>query len=76
MLRATNCSILTDAVLVVNIGNFLDPEAFLLVDLLLLLQNALVKELLKLLVTVVNAELFKTVHWEVFCNTNKTVVSK
>lgn len=56
----------TNAVLVVDELDFLDVESLLLVQTLLLLENALVEELLQLLVAVVDAELLKTVHGEVF----------
>ena len=54
-----------DAVLVVDELDGLELDALLDVQLLLVLEGALVEELLELLVTVVNAELFEAVDLEV-----------
>ena len=50
-----------DAVLVVHKAHALHAEPFLLVELLLVLQDPLVEELLEFLVAVVDAELLETV---------------
>ena len=50
----------TDAVLVIHEGDLLHPQPLLLIDQLLLLQDALVEELLQLFVAVVDAELLET----------------
>ncbi len=51
--------------LIVNKGDFLDPQPFFLVQLLLLFENSLIEELLKLLVAIVDAELLEAVDGEV-----------
>ncbi len=54
-----------DAVLIVDVDDLLDAQTLLLVQRLLLLEDALVEELLQLLVAVVDAKLFETVDGEV-----------
>ncbi len=51
--------------LIVNKRDFLDSQPFFLVQLLLLFENSLIEELLKLLVAIVDAELLEAVDGEV-----------
>jgi hypothetical protein len=67
---------LTDAITIVSVGNPRNVQALLCVQDLLILQHPLIEERLQLLIAVVDAELFKAVCWEVFCNKKKTVDTK
>ena len=55
-----------DAILIVDVDDLLDTKAFLFVEQLFFLEDALVEELLQFLVTVIDAELLKAVDREVF----------
>ena len=61
----TFTSVSLDPHLVVDEGDFLDPQPLFLIELLLLLEDPLVEELLQLLVAVVDAELLEAVDGEV-----------
>lgn len=59
-----------NTILIVHVDNLLDSEALLLVQHLLFFENALVEELLQLLIAIVDAKLLETIDREVLeaCN--------
>lgn len=59
-----------DTVLIVNVDDLLHPQAFLLVEQLLFLQDALVKKLLQFFVAVVDTKLFETVNGKILESSN------
>lgn len=68
LLKACSAThLLTNTVLVIDIGNFSNTKTFFFVKCLFFLQDTLIEEHLQLFIAVVDAELFKTVHWEIFC---------